>query len=76
MESMTVTELRKQLLDVVRRCEAGGEGVEVVRHGRLVARVIPATAGPAAVLGADKGVVRLCDEDEALFSTGSDWDVG
>jgi prevent-host-death family protein len=76
MQSMTVTELRKQLLDVVRRCEAGGEGVEVVRHGRLVARVVPAAPGPAGLLGADEGSVRLSDDDEALFSTGADWDAG
>ena len=76
MESMTVTELRKQLLDVVRRCEVGGEGVEVVRHGRLVARLVPATPEPTDLIGADVGSVILSDGDDDLFSTGAIWDAG
>lgn len=72
---INVTELRHRLLELIRQVEAGGEEVTVLRHGRRVARIVPATSAPAGQFGIDAGRVRIVDETDDLLSTGETWDA-
>ena len=40
---ISVTEFKAKCLEVIRAIEAGGEPVEIMRRGRVVARLMPAT---------------------------------
>ncbi|HYC93126.1 MAG TPA: type II toxin-antitoxin system prevent-host-death family antitoxin [Thermoanaerobaculia bacterium] len=40
--TISVTELKARLLEIVREVEREGTVVEVERHGQIVARIIPA----------------------------------
>jgi len=53
---------------------AAGEEVEITKHGRVVARLAPAT-GPHGLRGRFAGVATSTAEDEDLFSTGIDWNL-
>lgn len=75
MREMTVTELRQQLLDVIRQVEQQGVEFTVVRHGRRVARIVPERPEPASLRGIDAGHVTIVDPDDDLFSTGERWDL-
>lgn len=44
MQTISVTELKARLLEVVREVEREGKAVDVERHGKVVARIVPATA--------------------------------
>ena len=39
--TITVTELKARCLEVIREMERGGHPVEVIRHGKVVARIFP-----------------------------------
>ena len=43
---ISVTEFRAHCLELIRQVEAGGEVVDIKRHGRLVARLTPAVSSP------------------------------
>ena len=58
------------LLDQV----AGGDEIEITRHGRTVARLVPAT-GPNTLRGQFAGLARSVADDEMLFATGTDREV-
>lgn len=74
MIQLTVTELRSQLLDVIRRVEAGEAEVIVTRHGRRVARIAAMDTRPAELLDVDAGRVRMADGDDRLLSTDEVWE--
>jgi prevent-host-death family protein len=40
--TISVTELKARLLEIVREVESSGTPVDVERHGRVVARIVPA----------------------------------
>ena len=42
--TISVSELKARLLEIVREVEREGTVVDVERHGQVVARIIPATA--------------------------------
>jgi len=42
--TISVTELKSRLLEIVREVERQGTVVEVERHGRVVARIVPASS--------------------------------
>ena len=70
---MTATEVKATilaLLDDVGR----GEEVEITKHGRTVARLVPAR-GPRSLRGKLAGVALSSDRDEEIFSTGQNWDL-
>jgi prevent-host-death family protein len=71
---MTATEVKAKLLSVLDTV-AAGEEVEITKHGRTVARLVPAT-GPSALKGRLAGVAMSAADDEELFSTGATWDLG
>jgi prevent-host-death family protein len=54
---------------------AAGEEIEIIRHGRPVARLVPPT-GTGSLEGLFKGrAVTAVDDEEDLFSTGEMWDA-
>lgn len=58
-----------RLLDEV----AAGEEIEITRHGRTVARLVPPRGGQS-LEGLFQGRARTAvDDEEELFSTGEDW---
>jgi prevent-host-death family protein len=70
---MTATEVKAKILALLDEVSAGEE-VEITKHGRTVARLVPAT-GPAALKGAFEGVAISAVDDEELYSTGVEWDL-
>lgn len=45
--TISVTQLKSRLLEIIREVEREGRSVDVERHGRVVARLIPAASGRA-----------------------------
>lgn len=71
---MTATEVKARILALL-DAVADGEQIEITKHGRVVARLVPAT-GPHALRGRAAGVARSATDDEELFSTGESWNAG
>lgn len=69
---MTATEVKATILALLDEVAAGSE-VQITKHGRIVARLVPAS-GPPAVRGALAGMARSTTTDEDLFSTGEAWE--
>lgn len=70
---MTATEAKAKMLALLDKV-AAGEEVEITKHGRTVARLVPA-AGPHALRGSLIGVAMTSAEDEDLFTTGATWEL-
>jgi prevent-host-death family protein len=62
---LTATEAKATILALLDDVAAGDE-VEITKHGRTVARLVPA-AGPHALKGSLVGVAMTASEDEQLF---------
>jgi prevent-host-death family protein len=71
--TLTATEAKAKLLGLLDDVAAGDE-VEITKHGRTVARLVPA-ARPHSLKGKFAGVAMSAAEDEELFSTGAAWDL-
>ncbi len=69
---LTATEAKARILALLDDVE-GGDEVEITKHGRTVARLVPAR-GPNAVKGRLAGVAITAATDEELFATGAAWD--
>ncbi len=71
---LTATEAKAKILALLDEV-AAGEEVEITKHGRTVARLVPA-AGPHGLRGRLSGVAMtaVAEEDE-LFTTGVDWNL-
>jgi prevent-host-death family protein len=68
------TEARTRLLELLD--EVGdGEEIEITRHGRSVARLVPAGASPMATRDSMAGTAAQMVEDDLLFSTDEQWDA-
>jgi prevent-host-death family protein len=72
--SMTATEVKAKILALLDEV-ADGEEVEITKHGRVVARLVPA-GGPHALRGRLAGVASSAGSDEELFGTGQAWNAG
>ena len=70
---LTATELKATILAVLDDV-AGGEDVEVTKHGRPVARIVPIRS-PADLRGRFAGVAATSTDDEGLFGTGELWEA-
>ena len=70
---MTATEAKAKILALLDEVAAGDE-VEITKHGRTVARLVPA-GGARALEGSLAGVAMTAAEDDDLFTTGEAWDV-
>jgi len=71
--SMTATEVKAKILSLLDEV-ARGDQVEITKHGRVVARLVPATGAPA-LKGACRDVAMSTATDEELFSTETEWDL-
>lgn len=70
---LTATETKAKILALLDEVAGGGE-VEITKHGRTVARLVPAF-GPHALKGKFAGVASSVAKDEDLFSTGVEWNL-
>jgi len=72
-KTMTATAVKANFLRLLDEASAG-EVIEITRHGRPVARLVP-PAGAASIKGSFQGLAMTSAEEEDLFSTGEPWDV-
>jgi prevent-host-death family protein len=70
---VTATEAKAKLLALLDDA-AAGEDVEITKHGRTVARLVPAT-GAHSLKGSAAGVAMTGADDDDLFTTGATWDL-
>ncbi len=70
---MTATQLKATLLAVLDHVATGDE-VEITKHGRVVARLIPAN-GPHAIRGRLASVAVTTVGEDELFTTGATWEA-
>jgi prevent-host-death family protein len=69
---VTASEAKAKVLALLDEV-AAGEEVQITKHGRLVARLVPAV-GPHALRGALSGVAATAvEEEDELFSTDAVW---
>jgi prevent-host-death family protein len=68
---LTATEAKAKLLGLLDEVVEGDE-IEITKHGRTVARLVPA-AGAQALKGKFADVAMTTVDDEELFSTGAVW---
>lgn len=72
--SMTATAAKAGFLRLLDEA-AAGEEIEITRHGRPVARLVP-PVGTGSLKGRFKGrAVTAVDDEEELFSTGEVWNA-
>lgn len=70
---MTATQVKAGILALLDDV-ADGEEIEITKHGRTVARLVPAV-GPNALRSSMAGSAMTNAEDGDLFSTGVPWDL-
>jgi prevent-host-death family protein len=69
----TASEAKAKILALLDEV-ADGDEVEITKHGRVVARLVPA-GGPHSLKGKLAGVAMSAAADEELFSTGETWNL-
>jgi prevent-host-death family protein len=69
---LTATEAKATILALLDKVAAGDE-VEITKHGRLVARLVPAR-DPRGLKGLFSEVAATSADDDELFSTDSRWE--
>ena len=69
---VTATQAKAQLLALLEEVSSGDE-VEITKHGRTIALLVPAR-GPSALKNLMAGRARSNASDEELFSTGEKWE--
>jgi len=70
---MTATEAKARILALLDEVESGDE-VEITKHGRTVARLVPAS-GPNALKASLAQVAMTAATDEELFATDAAWEL-
>ena len=73
VNKITATEAKAKILALLDEV-AAGEEIEITKHGRTIARLVPAT-GPHALKGRLAGVAMSAAGDDDLFTTGASWDL-
>lgn len=71
---MTATEVKSRILTLLDEVSEG-EAIEITKHGRTIARLVPAQ-GPHALKGRFAGVATSAIDDDDLFATEAAWDLG
>lgn len=79
-QAISVSKFKAHCLDVIRQVEAGGAAVDLVRHGRIVARLVPTTSAapdmPAWLRLRHHGVLSAAPDESVLdasdFTANSD----
>lgn len=70
---VTATDAKATILRLLDET-AAGEEIEITRHGRPVARLVPAS-GARSLKGSAEGIARTASDEERLFSTGERWNA-
>ena len=70
---MTATEVKSRILALLDEV-AEGEVIEITKHGRTIARLVPAQ-GPHALKGRFAGVATSAVDDDDLLATGAAWNL-
>lgn len=70
MMEISASKFKEQCLSLLDHLEP--EGIVVTKHGKPVARVIPADSSCASLIGSMKGKVKVKGD---LFSTGIKWNA-
>jgi prevent-host-death family protein len=70
---MTATEAKAKILALLDEV-ASGQEVEITKHGRVVARLVPAV-GSHDMKASMVGRAMTAGGEEDLFTTGVDWDL-
>jgi prevent-host-death family protein len=70
---VTATDAKARILRLLDDV-AAGEEIEITRHGRPVARLVPAR-GARSLKGSFEGVAMAAGEEQRLFSTGASWNA-
>jgi prevent-host-death family protein len=70
MREISASKFKEQCLSLLDHLDP--EGIVVTKHGRPVARVIPADSGCAALIGSMKGKVKVTG---GVFTTGVHWNA-
>ena len=70
---LTATEVKATILALLDEV-ADGEEFEITKHGRMIAKLVPAS-GPAALKSMFDGVALSDADDDQLFSTGAAWNL-
>jgi prevent-host-death family protein len=73
-KQVTATDAKATILRLLDEV-ADGEEIQITRHGRPVARLVPAS-GSQSIKGSCEGVaMSAVQEEEELFSTGEAWNA-
>lgn len=70
---MTATEVKAHILSLLDEV-AAGEQVEITKHGRTVARLVPAR-GPHGLRDRFAGLAATTEPDDQLFATTAEWNL-
>ena len=70
MTTIPAAQFKAQCLSLLDR--VGPEGIVITKHGRPVAKLVPITTEPAALIGSLKGKLTIKGD---IFSTGITWDA-
>jgi antitoxin (DNA-binding transcriptional repressor) of toxin-antitoxin stability system len=70
MREISASKFKEQCLSLLDHL--GPDGLVVTKHGKAVARVIPADSGCAALIGSMKGKIKVTGD---VFSTGIAWNA-
>jgi prevent-host-death family protein len=70
---LTATEVKARILALL-DAAAAGEEIEIIKHGRTVARLVP-PPGPHGLKGRFADVAMTSADEKDLFTTGLPWDV-
>lgn len=72
-KQVTATDAKEKILRLLDDA-AAGEEIEITRHGRPVARLVPA-AGARSLRGSFEGAAMTAVDEEQLFSTREPWNA-
>lgn len=70
---MTATEAKATILALLDEV-ANGDEIEITKHGRVIARLVPAR-GARSLKGMMAGVAMSAVGEEELFTTGAAWNL-
>jgi len=70
---VTATDAKARILRLLDEA-AAGEEIEITKHGRTVARLVPAR-GARTLKGSFEGVARTAADEQKLFSTEAPWNA-
>jgi len=73
IRQVTATDAKASILRLLDDA-AAGEEIEITRHGRPVARLMPPLGGRS-LKGSFEGVAKTADDGDELFSTGAEWNA-